>query len=49
MGHAGAIINQSGTDSAASKTKKLTEAGVITANTLFDLLPLVAEFIKKEL
>ena len=49
MGHAGAIISQSGTDSAMSKITKLNEAGVVTVDTIINLFPIVAEFIKKQL
>lgn len=49
MGHTGAIISQSGADSAVSKISKLNEAGVITADTIVDLFPVITEFVKKEL
>ena len=49
MGHAGAVISQSETDSAMSKITKLNEAGVVTADTIINLFPIVAEFIKKQL
>lgn len=49
MGHAGAIISQSGADSAVSKTSKLNEAGVITVDTIVDPFPVITEFVKKEL
>lgn len=49
MGHAGAIISESGDDSAVSKISKLNEAGVFTADTITQLFPLVAEFVEKEL
>ena len=47
MGHAGAIIGQSGADSAINKVQKLNEAGVETSDTIVNLFPMVAEFFSK--
>ena len=47
IGHAGAIIGQSGADSAINKLQKLNEAGVETPDTIVKLFSVVAEFFSK--
>jgi succinyl-CoA synthetase alpha subunit len=46
MGHAGAIISESGDDSAQNKIQKLNEAGVITGDTIINLFPMISKYLK---